>query len=229
VFPIGLRRLEIHAPALRAGECAVGRVRCRGEEDDRLLLDLEVVDERGRLRLRAEGWEVKRIHLPQDLYEFRLAPRDTILSRSQASPARAEGKEAAGSRLSIPTGFMGTDGGIWWESLACFALGPIERETWAGFGGDPRRVGWLMARLAAKDAVRLLVRDRAGEGVYPTDIELSAEDADGRPDLFRFRPAGALTERHGWLAGSWLTCWISQREEPGGGVVEAAALWEGCA
>ena len=65
--------------------------------------DFEVLDAAGRARLRLSGWQVKRIDLPENLYAFRLAPRDVILSRPQA--VRLPGSVAA-CRLELPRDFM---------------------------------------------------------------------------------------------------------------------------
>lgn len=41
---------------------------------------------------------------------------------------------------------------------------------------DKRQVEWLMGRLAVKDAVRLLLRDRGGLDLCPADIEVAVDE-----------------------------------------------------
>ena len=45
---------------------------------------------------------------------------------------------------------------------------------------DPRRLEWLAARTAAKEAVQALVREHAGRELAATDVEI-VNDANGRP------------------------------------------------
>jgi phosphopantetheinyl transferase len=52
---------------------------------------------------------------------------------------------------------------------------------------EGRRLEWLLARVAAKDAVRRYVRDRSGLVLNPADVEIHA-DGNGRPFV-----AGAWT------------------------------------
>ena len=56
-----------------------------------------------------------------------------------------------------------------------------------------RRQEWLLGRLAAKDAVRLLLRDRYGLEVYPLDIEITKE-RNGKPII-----GGELNKKLGLL------------------------------
>jgi phosphopantetheinyl transferase len=94
-------------------------------------------------------------------------------------------------RLSLPLDFMDADGGIWWETLAHFALGRAERDVWRSLGGARRRRDWLLGRVAAKDAVRLHLLGTRGVRLFPADIAIVA-DRFGKPE-----PAGPALARLG--------------------------------
>ena len=56
-----------------------------------------------------------------------------------------------------------------------------EHETWTRLpGAEKRRKEWLLGRVAAKDAVRLILRDGYQLKAYPADIEI-VSDEHGKP------------------------------------------------
>jgi len=188
VFPVGLERLDLYAPPQAPGTRAVCRVRGRSVGGDQIVADIAIETEDGRPLARLHGWEVKRIDLPERLYAYRLAPRDVIMSTLIPAPARDD----VLCRLDLPERLLETDGRIWREGLAHTALSRGERETWRTLpGAEPRRTEWLLARLAAKDAVRLFLKERRGLSVCAADVEIGS-DAAGRPVA-----SGAWTGRAG--------------------------------
>jgi len=78
-------------------------------------------------------------------------------------------------------GWFTTHGGFWRRVFVHLVLGRREREIWHGMKTpDARRVEWLLGRMAAKDAVRHLVRERDGLALCPADVEI-LPDENGRP------------------------------------------------
>jgi phosphopantetheinyl transferase len=67
----------------------------------------------------------------------------------------------------------------------------LSRAEWQQFrtlrGPDARKTEWLFGRVAAKDAVRSLWRERHGERLHPADFEI-VPDAHGRPVARRLGP-----------------------------------------
>src|SRR2546427_3604793 len=105
---------------------------------------------------------------------------------------------------------MEADGRIWREGLAHLVLSRGERETWRALPGAPAtKTDWLLARLAAKDAVRLFLKEQRGLMVYAADVEIAA-DGLGRPVA-----SGSWTGRAGGAPVLSMTC--------GGGVAVAVA------
>jgi acyl transferase domain-containing protein len=209
VFPIGFERLDLYAPPPPAGARASCRIRGRFAGADQILADLEVAAQDGRPLLSIGGWEVKRMDLPERFYAYRLSPLDFILSTPLPAPAPVRDSVVC-CRLDLPEGLMEADGRIWREGLAHTVLSRSERQAWRALQGpEPRRTEWLLARSAAKDAVRLFLKERRGLQVHAADVEI-AGDAFGRPVA-----SGGWVERAGGAPVISMSC--------GGGVAVAVA------
>ena len=209
VFPVGFERLDLYAPPLPPGARASCRIAGRSVGREQILADLEIASEDGTPLGRISGWEVKRMDLPDRLYAYRLAPREFILSTPFPAPAPARGGVIC-CRLDLPERLMEADGRIWREGLAHLVLSRGERETWRALPGAPAtKTDWLLARLAAKDAVRLFLKEQRGLMVYAADVEIGA-DGLGRPVA-----SGSWTGRAGGAPVLSMTC--------GGGVAVAVA------
>ncbi len=186
VFPFHVEALELYGPALPAGE----RVRCLARialiGEHRVKSDLDVVRNDGRVWARFVGWEDRRFDVPAPFLGFLRAPREVVLSESWSPPIAWRPGErgvsvSRASRDDFPADFLTAHGGIWRKALAHAVLGRREREEWLALALDePGRLGWLLQRLVAKDAVRRWLRQRHGLALCPADIEISLDDA-GRP------------------------------------------------
>jgi hypothetical protein len=181
VFPHCVERIDFLGPPPGRGESLEGRARIRLAPDAKVVADLEVIDGRDRVRVRARGWEDQRIDMPDAFFRFRMSPRDTLLS----SPWPAIPAGLAGGRGPACYRFVGewplsdVDGGIWRLVLAHLVLSRRERRQWMSRADQGRRrLDWLAGMVAAKDAARALVRERSGVALYPADIEI-VDSEDG--------------------------------------------------
>jgi phosphopantetheine--protein transferase-like protein len=85
------------------------------------------------------------------------------------------------STADLPRGFFTAHGGLWQNVLASLVLSPQERGLWRGLKTPaPRRLEWLLGRVAAKDAVRHHLRERYGLSLCPADVEILPDEL-GRP------------------------------------------------
>ena len=181
VFPVKLQRLDVRGPALAPGDRARCRVRVTHVDDDTVISDIDVVAADGTLRARMHHWEDRRLDLPRRLYDFRIAPDEVLLSDEW--PQGIDGLGAAGAakacRLRIPRRLLEAHGGIWLRVLAYLVLGSNERQQWHRLAAAPmqRRLHWLAGRIVAKDAVRLLLRQRLGL-LRACDIEIYGEPGE---------------------------------------------------
>ena len=185
VLPFQMASLTFYGPMLAEGTRLECLARVEPVGDSRVRADLDLVRADGTLHARFEGWEDRRFDLPAQTLRLLLSPQSTLLSEpwpSQVEPSRLEPFVAR--RLgpdAFPADWLTAHGGLWRRVLATVMLGRREREAWHALQlPDARAIEWLLGRIAAKDAVRLYLRQTAGLEVQPADIEL-APDAHGRP------------------------------------------------
>jgi phosphopantetheinyl transferase/acyl carrier protein len=185
VFPFQLEALHLYAepPAAHRSLKCQARIALVGEQQVRS--DLDVVDEQGRVMARLTGWWDRRFDLPRSFLAFLQSPREGVLGRPWPSPAPAGG--AAGLQAwrlgtdDFPEAFFTSHGGVWQRVLALTALSRAEQEAWRALRTpEPRRVEWLLGRLAGKCAVRAFLEARHGLRLSPAEVEI-VPDADGRP------------------------------------------------
>lgn len=178
VFPTAVREVSVHG-TLVAPDTARCRLRIVRLEEDRITADIDVVDAQDRLLLRLAGWEVRRFRLPERFFRFRLDPLDWMLS--DPLPGIAPEPGIACRRFELPDAFLGEQGAIWLDAMAHLVLTPRERTAWGTMRAtDKRRREWLIGRIAAKDAVRALLRERHGLAVYAADVDIVVDER-GRP------------------------------------------------
>ncbi len=185
VFPFRMERLDIFGANLAPGETALCRARIAMVGDSEVRSDIEIVGADGRLRCRIQGWWDKRFALPDRFFRLRRAPASHFLARN------IEGSFGPGLATKIiddlSLDFLESSGEIWMRVLAKLALTEAEGATWREMGRgmgavSKRRAEWLLGRVAAKDAVRELLREAGITEVCAADIEIMTE-ASGRPVL----------------------------------------------
>jgi acyl transferase domain-containing protein len=183
VFPVGFEKMCLYDTALHRRERATCRVQITELLETRLRANLDIVDGTGDVLLRILGWEVKRFDLPERFYSFRLAPATAFASVPWPRPLQPllNPEKFECCRVEFPPDFMQADAGIWRECLAGLMLSRQEREMWRDLGkSEQRRTEWLLGRLAAKDAIRRLLKKRHGLSLYPADVEITTGN-DGEP------------------------------------------------
>lgn len=181
-FPFRVRSLELFAPPPPAG----ARVTCRGgirmEGDTQLEARWELIDEDGRVILRAEGWEDRVFAVSDRFAAFRANPSVSPLSEP-ALAARLPAELCVRHVAPLPSGMLDEGGGIWKRVVAHMCLTRRELEHFETLpAGGPRREEWLMGRLAAKDAARDWFRLRGSTALAPADLEITSDTA-GRPRM----------------------------------------------
>lgn len=184
IFPYRLGRLRLFDVAPQAGEQATCRARIELLGQERVRSDLELIGGDGRVWLGMEEWEDLRFDAPQAFLAFMHRPGQVQLS--QPVPAELLPPGCVGRALSLadfPADFLSAHGGIWQKVLAYLVLGRQERTQWHGLRlPERRRLEWLLARLAAKEALCQLLDRRFGLGLAPADVEI-VPDAAGRPTV----------------------------------------------
>ncbi len=120
--------------------------------------------------MRFEAWEQGRLlNWPHRFHSFLLSPYNTLLSVPWTLPT-AQIPDARGLRCSLFTEMGGHTRTL---GLAHLVLNPREMEAWQRLTGpERRRKQWLQGRIAAKDAVRLLLKQRYHLEASYGDIEI---------------------------------------------------------
>jgi phosphopantetheine--protein transferase-like protein len=185
VFPVKLDRLEVRTRGLAAGEPARCRVRVTHVDEDWIRSDIDVVGADGTLMVRMRQWEDRRLELPRRFYDFRIAPHEVSLSDDWEGALAGLSTHGASKacRLRLPRSVLEAHGGLWLRVLTHLVLTREERREWQRLAVAPmdRRIDWLAGRIAAKDAVRSLLRPQLGL-LRPADIEIHV-DQNGRPQV----------------------------------------------
>jgi phosphopantetheine--protein transferase-like protein len=185
-FPYRVEALHIYGPNLPAGEHAQCRARVAMIGETLTRSDIDVIGPDGRLFAQLVGWEDRLFDVPQRFDHLVFNVRDTVVSTAWSAPvARFEMPEAVSCCLldGISPELLEAHEQIWQKALAHLILSRRERDEWQNLKGPARRRHeWLLGRVAAKDAVRLFLKDRHTMDVYPADVEITRGE-HGQPLL----------------------------------------------
>jgi phosphopantetheinyl transferase len=190
VFPFRLAALDLHGPAPPAGDALACSARIDLVGDQLVRSDIAVDGGDGRPWMRLSGWEDKRFDVPAALLPLVSQRTDAVMSEdwraALAGLAGGPRLECRRMRAEVPA-----DGGPWMRAWAQRVLTRAEREQLDGLRAPAaRRLEWLGARTAAKDAVRRLLATADAPQLEPADVEIHS-DEQGRPIVAGARLAGA--------------------------------------
>ncbi|NJN19076.1 MAG: acyltransferase domain-containing protein [Oscillochloris sp.] len=174
VFPFRLGALRLFGPPPPAGT----RFDCRAQialDGPVVRSQLSLVDADGRIYAAFEDWEDRRFDLPPVFRNLILAPESGTLSREW--PISADATVRRLSLSDFPPGLLSDHGEIWLRVLAWLMLGRNERMRWQELRTPfQRRAEWLLARVAAKEALRERLADSYGLHVHQADIEITSTE-----------------------------------------------------
>ena len=185
VFPYRFEALRLYGPALAAGQKLIcqARIALRGEHQTRA--DLSIIRPDGQVWAEFAGWEDRRFDLPRSFYDLLLTSQKPLLAKSwpELTMLLPESGNIEAYTLGMdafPDGFLTSHGEIWQKVLVHLQLSQRERSLWHGLNMPaPRRLEWLLSRIAAKDAGRAYLQRRYGLKLNPADVEI-LPDAHGQ-------------------------------------------------
>ena len=184
IFPVSLAALELFAPPPSPGSLFRCDVHVRELERNRLLSDIDVVDQAGHVTARFIGWHDVRLDLPAPLRRFFSRPRDAFLGEVWQPPITSPEPPGSlhGRWLTMLPAVVHNHGALWLRALAYAALSDAERRNWQQLGAavPKRREEWLLGRIAAKEAVRDFIAERHGVQLSNADVTVLAS-ATGQP------------------------------------------------
>jgi malonyl CoA-acyl carrier protein transacylase/phosphopantetheinyl transferase (holo-ACP synthase) len=183
IFPVGLTEALFYAAPADQPLRATCQAHTTLEGDTYVRSNIDLVNTDGSLRAQLIGLQHKRINMPEKLHLFR-GSRDVMLSAPWPAPIEQfESSEMMMCCRFNPMGmnFSGTEGYVLRAVVANIILSRRERTIWKELpSSEMHRTEWLLARVAGKEAVRLLLRNRYGMEVWTADIEI-LEDNYGKP------------------------------------------------
>ena len=180
VFPFRLEALHIYGPN-RPVDC---RVKCQAkillEGEKQTNSKIDIIGPEGGLWMRLEGWKDRRFHLPESMFKFMLSPMEGLISDPWPQPISQFPTGDAFQCTRIQDPFQ-SDQAFWMQVWAHLVLTRGEREAFRKMRGpNKRRTEWLLGRIVAKDALRVLIKQVANLELCPADIEIG-NDKYGRP------------------------------------------------
>jgi phosphopantetheinyl transferase (holo-ACP synthase) len=162
-MPVKIDRIALYAPEPLTGERVACRVRMRHVREREVRADLELVHG-DRVWARIDGWEDRRFDSDDPVWAVLMYPETNVLAVPHDDyVVVTEHWRASASR----------------ELMMRRYLGERERAAYDQIGPRGRR-GWLLGRIAIKDAVRLERWKRAQGPIFPVEIEVSNEPS-GKP------------------------------------------------
>ncbi|MGE5185668.1 MAG: 4'-phosphopantetheinyl transferase superfamily protein, partial [Acidobacteriota bacterium] len=162
-MPMRIHRIVLHGPEPAVGTRVACRVRIREVTASEVTADLELsVD--GRVYAAITGWTDRRFDSDEPVWAVLMYPEHNVLAEPRGEWVLVrEHWRAAASRELMMRRYLG------------------ERERAAHDALAPRgRRGWLLGRIAVKDAVRLHHWQGGERPIFPVEIEVG-NDAQGRP------------------------------------------------
>jgi phosphopantetheinyl transferase (holo-ACP synthase) len=181
VFPFRLAALDLYGPPRAPGEALTCATRTELVGEALVRSDIDVVDAAGHCWMRLTGWEDKRFPVPAHLRPLTVPGALGSLSAPWERPVAAFPAGTVACRR-VDTR-LPADAGLWERVWAGRVLGRDERERFRELRlPERRRLEWLGARTAAKEAVADLLRAHGGPDLLPADIQILADER-GRPQV----------------------------------------------
>ena len=178
LFPYRVGAFHCYAAAPPAGTQLECRVIRRFESDAVIHSDIEVLDRAGKVYYRLDNWETRRFPQPPRFLRLRIDPRGTYIASPWKDPIAGKRGVACCRVEGLSQEFLESSHSVWLKTLAYLVLSRGERAMWDAMQATPKeRYDWLLARCAAKDAVRMLMQERFGEQLCAADVEIGGDGA----------------------------------------------------
>ncbi|MDE3074123.1 MAG: polyketide synthase dehydratase domain-containing protein [Chloroflexota bacterium] len=179
IFPFRVDGIDLFGPPRAPGETLRCQASIQLVGGQLVRSDIDLLTEGGELWMRLTGWMDKRFDLPPRF----LALMSPGGQADVSDPCPAAIPLPRGERLEIravDTGSL-SDAGFWSRVWAQRILSEAERQQFKQLRKpEHRRLEWLGARAAAKEAVRRLLAGKFGLELQPADVEIVADES-GRP------------------------------------------------
>ena len=172
-FPAGVEAIRFFSPAPAPGAMPACRMHVREISEQFVRSDIIFCHENGSIWAEAAGWTHRRFDLPLELYRFWRYPR--LYAVSRMAPI-SEHTSDAQFKCRTPY-YDDLDKTMWKQAIAHLYLNRSERRVYREKRRQEKDAGrWLTERMAAKDAVRILLNKALGRTIPPADIEIFEQE-----------------------------------------------------
>lgn len=175
LLPIGVQSLEFFGPIPPVGSLLLVRGHNEEETARQARHGVELFGPDGRPWFRMTGAAYWRFYLPFGDVNF-FGPKDQYFLSARVKDAEPESHSARCYFIDPPLDLQQP---VLRASGVRVTMTPREIAEFDSLaGGDAAKSDWFFTRLLAKDAVRAVLNDRDGGGIFPADME--TETIDGR-------------------------------------------------
>jgi len=171
VLPIGIEKLELYRPSPAPGLAVPVRIQVTRYDRKAHIItaDIEVQDGDGFAWMRIRGWSDIVLPHSRRMMEVQRLPAEKMV----AQPYTVPGLPAHGMLARLSWGELNRGNTQW---IARLYLTVVELESFASMKTKRRRE-YLAGRIAAKDVVRMWLRDRAApRPLHPVEVSISADE-----------------------------------------------------
>ncbi len=164
VFPVGIDRVTWYGPLPPEGERLALTVWNRSVSDTTIKCDAELVDARGGVWARIDGWTTHRFFTDEPVWRMKFTPEVSGVSEPQPGGwllARRRWDNSS-SRDLLMRQYLCAEERAEYERLTPRAQGP-----------------WLLGRIAAKDAARNRLWDRGHGPLFPAELTVRGDTVAG--------------------------------------------------
>jgi acyl transferase domain-containing protein/4'-phosphopantetheinyl transferase EntD len=180
LLPFFIESIEFFSPALELPPVVSGRASLLSISDKATEARVEVVDSNNRVWMRVNSINSKRVMPSAELVEYINDPVGSFLSNRLTVHPELDGRCVL---TELRTGLLPDDEAVLDWCLDYF-LTRRERTFWReNLKFEKRKNDWLHGRIAAKEAIRMLVRERLNLLIGPLDIDIT-NDEESRPQAF---------------------------------------------
>ncbi len=183
VFPFHIDRLDIYgsSPARDVRVTCRAAIQLIGSHLTSSTIDVVGAD--GHIWMRLSGWQDRRFDLPTQFEPLMLPENSGDISTVWSAPMSPYGDTGAIECRQVSAS-IASDSAFWSRVWSEAILSEYERDDFRALRTpEPRRLEWLAARTAAKDAVRSLSRMHFGIELMPSEITIYHDDR-GAPKVF---------------------------------------------
>jgi acyl transferase domain-containing protein/phosphopantetheinyl transferase len=177
MFPIRLDALHLFGPSVPPGHTVVCQVQMRDVHQKYMRADIDLIRPDGRLWMRLEGWCDWRFNCPDEAYDFSRFPAKTMTSTSMTAPIAPfpVPEDFDCCTVEYSDALYSIDAVSFWVKMwARLIFNRQERQEFYRLGvPEQTQIERLLARIAAKDAVRSLLQKRHGLVIHPADIAIA--------------------------------------------------------